>query len=153
MDIGAGDFRFAQKAAAKARLVYGVENQRQLFPQEVTHSNLVMLHADARTLTFPTGITVGVLLMRHCQHFTLYYEKLKKAGARRLITNARWGMGVEEIDLFRERTHYRDIDLGWYACVCGRAGFKPGPADHLTIFVDAHIHEVFDCPGCQSTGV
>lgn len=153
LDIGAGDFRLAQRVALCARWVYGIEIQTRLFPQEVTAQNVEMILADALILPFPGGITVGILLMRHCRHFRHYVEKLKLAGARRLITNARWGMGVEVIDLDQTREQYVAIDLGWYACLCGSSGFKPGPVESLTPEIDQKIHEVVDCPICQSMGV
>jgi SAM-dependent methyltransferase len=153
LDIGAGDFRLAQRMALIAKWVYGIEIQERLFPQEVTANNLKMIHADALILPFPGGITVGILLMRHCRHFRQYADKLKLAGARKLITNARWGMGVEVIDLDQMREPYVAIDLGWYACWCGSSGFKPGSVESFTPEIDRKIHEVVDCPICQSTGV
>ncbi len=66
-------------------------------------ANLIPICADARVLDFPSGITAGVLLMRHCTNFRLYAEKLQKAGAARLITNARWRMDVESMNLLAQR--------------------------------------------------
>jgi hypothetical protein len=153
LDIGAGDFRLATRVASIADWVYGIEIQKWLIPQEVTAKNITKIDGDALTLPYPKGITVGILLMRHCRHFRQYADKLKLAGARRLITNARWGMGVEVIDLHQKREQYAAFDLGWYACWCGSCSFKSGPAELLTIEVDQNIHEVVDCPICQSTGV
>jgi hypothetical protein len=153
LDIGAGDFRLSERMALIARMVYGIEIQQNLFPLEAAAPNLVRIHSDARIFPFPSEISVGILLMRHCRHFRLYADKLKMAGARKLITNARWGMGVEAIDLEKKREKYASIDLGWYACWCGSVGFKPGLAESITPEVDRYIHEVVDCPSCQSTGV
>ena len=152
LDIGAGDFRLAKRIADKAQLVYGIEIQIELFPKEAMRENLILVHADAQTWPFPDDITIGVLLMRHCRHFRHYAEKLKSCGAQRLITNARWGMGVELVDLCKLREPYAAIELGWYACWCGSVGFKPGPAEMITPSIDRTIHEVIDCPACQSTG-
>jgi len=152
LDIGAGDFRLAERMAGIAQWVIGIEIQDNLMPREFRASNMTSIHADALTYPFPDGSTAGVLLMRHCRHFRQYAEKLKACGARRLITNARWGMGVEEVDLNKLRESYASIELGWYACWCGHTGFKPGLAEKITPSIDCMIHEVFDCPICQSTG-
>jgi hypothetical protein len=149
IDIGAGDFRLAKRIAAKAQTVYGVELQRDLFPEEAISNNLIPVNEDARAWPFPAHTTIGILLMRHCRNFSLYAEKLKHAGADRLLTNARWRMGVEVVDLRRERDHYSDIEMGWFACWCGSVGFKPGPPEDLTPAIDAYIHEVADCPMCN----
>ena len=86
-------------------------------------ANLVAVVADARTEPVPAGVTVAVLLMRHCTHYALYVEKLRAAGCRRLITNARWGMGVEVIDL-GPGVPFDSVGIGWYACRrCGAVGF------------------------------
>jgi hypothetical protein len=152
VDIGAGDFCLTKRMAEKAERVYGIEIQSSLIPKEASRENLFLVQGDAQTWPFPADVTIGVLLMRHCRHFTLYAEKLRHAGADRLVTNARWRMGVEVINLTRETKQYSDFELGWYACWCGSVGFKPGPAEHLTPATDAYIHEVIDCPVCQSTG-
>ena len=83
--------------------------------------------------------------MRHCTCFHLYAEKLQKAGADRLITNARWHMNVEVVDLLAERISFVEIGMGWYACVCGATGFKEGPADHWSIEMDRITTEVSSC--------
>ena len=93
LDIGAGDLRLARQMARLARKVYAVEIKLRVLDQAYASpdplpDNLIPICADARTLEFPSGITTGVLLMRHCTCFRLYEEKLKKAGAIRLITNA-----------------------------------------------------------------
>lgn len=149
LDIGAGDFRLAQRIAPYARFVYGVEQNRRLFPKRAgLPANLALLWADARNIPFPP-VTVGVLLMRHCRHFWLYAQKLRDSGCRRLFTNARWGMGVEEIDLEADRLPFTAVSMGWYACNCGAVGFLPGPAELLTPELEKTIHEVTNCPNCK----
>jgi hypothetical protein len=89
--------------------------------------------------------------MRHCQHFTLYANKLNNGGCQRLITNARWRLGVEEINLLAEQIPFQNFDFGWYTCWCGAVGFKPGPVELMTSEVDDIVHEVQNCPQCAST--
>lgn len=154
LDIGAGDLRLALRMAAVARRVYAIEIQPGLLAQAGLNrirprpANLGVLCGDARRLPFPPGLTVGVLLMRHCRHFSLYAGQLQAAGARRLITNARWRMGVEAIDLCAPRLPFDRLDLGWYACWCGASGFKPGPPERLTPDLASAVHEVSGCPDC-----
>jgi hypothetical protein len=148
LDIGAGDLRFARWLAARARLVYAVERQPQLLRDPVP-DNVHPVCADAREWPFPAGLDAAVLLMRHCAHFALYRRKLEAVGCRWLITNARWGMGVECIDLAAPAIPYDALALGWYACRCGAVGFRAGPPEALT---GAHLEtvvEVTDCPGCH----
>ena len=111
-------------------------------------ANLIPICADARVMDFPSGITAGVLLMRHCTSFRLYAEKLQKAGATRLITNARWRMDVESMNLLVQRKPFTNAAMGWYACICGGTGFKEGPAEHWTIEMDSIVDEVANCPQC-----
>jgi hypothetical protein len=166
LEIGAGDLRLAYRLARQARLVYAIEINSALASidpryqpvdnfQEIGQSNgqaqvnnLRLVWADAYQQPFPSGITVGVLLMRHCRHFPLLADKLVVAGARRLITNARWGLGVELIDLLAPRASYASVHFGWYACWCGAWGFVSGPPEELTPELEAKIHEVVDCPAC-----
>lgn len=159
LEIGAGDLRLARRLARKARLVHAIEINSTLarvaprYPpvdnvQETQVNNLRLIWADAYQYPFPPGITVGVLLMRHCQNFRLLADKLLAVGARRLITNARWGLGVELIDLFAPRSAYASVHFGWYACWCGTTGFVPGPPEDLTPELEVKIHEVVDCPAC-----
>jgi hypothetical protein len=110
--------------------------------------NVIAICADARTLDFPSGITTGVLLMRHCTCFRLYVDKLRSAGAVRLITNARWRMDVEVIDLVSRRMAYADASMGWFACLCGGTGFKEGSAKHWSFEMDRIVNEVSNCPQC-----
>jgi hypothetical protein len=155
LEIGAGDLRLARQMALIARQVYAIEIQARLVNRATASSeerlpgNLTVMRGDARRLPFPTGITTGVLLMRHCTHFRLYADKLRAAGCHRLVTNARWRMGVEVISLQGPRVPFEKVILGWYACDCGSVGFKPGPAGQLTPELEATIHEVADCPNCR----
>jgi hypothetical protein len=154
LDIGAGDLRLSRRIATICRRVFAIEIQAPLIEQSQIKlgpfpDNLIVLHGDARHLTFPDDLTVGVLLMRHCNHFSIYADKLKASSASRLITNARWGMGVEVLSLQSKRIPYNEVEIGWYACWCGGAGFKPGPVSRLTDEILAHTQEVVDCPLCS----
>jgi SAM-dependent methyltransferase len=156
LDIGAGDLRFARRAAARARRVVAVERHRALLPSLVERGaeeagNLIVICADALTWPFPFGVTVGVLLMRHCRHFREYAAKLRAVGCARLITNARWGMGVEQIALDGPRPAYHALESRWYACACGAVGFAPGPAHLIDARRLAQVVEVSDCPMCIAT--
>lgn len=161
IDIGAGDLRLARRLAAVARHVYAIERRADILnlafsgpgsdrqPGSPLPDNLSVICADARDWPFPAGVTAGVLLMRHCRHFGLYVAKLRAAGARKLITNARWGMGVEVMDLrpglaweVARRTP------GWYACVCGAVGFIEGPADQVPDW--EAVRQVETCEHCRS---
>ena len=156
LDIGAGDLRLARRAARVCRRVYAIEIQKELLElarrdeDNTPADNLIVLHGDARHLPFPRDVRTGILLMRHCAHFRLYADKLKAAGAGRLITNARWRLGVEVMALQAERIPYRQLEMGWYACWCGATGFKPGPVERLTLAVIEAVQEVIDCPKCQT---
>ncbi|MGE5463942.1 MAG: class I SAM-dependent methyltransferase [Syntrophothermus sp.] len=154
IDIGAGDLRPARQMAQRVRKVYAVEINSRLLDQARASSdplpaNLLPVCADARMLDFPTDVTAGVLLMRHCTCFRLYAGKLQAAGARRLITNARWHMHVEVVDLLAPRKLFSDAGMGWYACICGGTGFKEGPAERWLPHMDSVIHEVSSCPHCM----
>lgn len=152
LDIGAGDLRLSRQMAQLARKVYAVEIQGELLRQATPlPANLVPIHADARELSFPRDITTGVLLMRHCTCFGLYAARLQKAGADRLVTNARWRMAVEVVNLRVARKPFDSIGMGWYACLCGSTGFKEGPAEHWTSDMDGVVHEVSSCPECIET--
>lgn len=154
LEIGAGDLRLARQIAQVASQVIAVEIQEDLLEQgtltknKPPPDNLTVVKGDALSIPFPTGITVAVLLMRHCLHFQAYAEKLRKVGCNRVITNARWRMGVEQVNLNSERVPYEDVKIGWYTCWCGSAGFKPGLADEYTAEVDNLNHEVIGCPHC-----
>lgn len=154
LDIGAGDMRLARQMIEKCRKVYALEIQEELINTALTEANnqpsekLVVIQGDARRIQFPKDVTVGVLLMRHCTHFQLYANKLREAGAERLITNARWRMGVEVVQLIAGRIPFRELTLGWYACWCGKVGFKPGPVERLIPEIIYVTHEVDGCPQC-----
>jgi SAM-dependent methyltransferase len=154
LDIGAGDLRFARQAALLVEKVYAVEINSQVLDRaraslEPLPDHLIPICADARAFDFPIDITVGVLLMRHCMHFPLYLQKLRRAGAGRLITNARWHMSAEEVNLKARRLSFNKVGMGWYACFCGAIGFKEGSAEKWSIEMDGVIHEVADCPQCS----
>ncbi len=153
LEIGAGDLRLSRQIASRARRVYAVEINARVLDQAYASrdplpANLIPVRADARAWTFPTDITVAVLMMRHCTCFHLYADKVLQAGATRLITNARWRMDVEEVDLWTPRLPFVDAAMGWYACRCGRTGFKEGPIEHWSMEMDRRINEVSDCPHC-----
>ena len=152
LDIGAGDLRLSRRLAERASLVYAVERRPELLPAEPLPPNLIVICADARTLPFPARIDTAVLLMRHCRHFALYRAKLEAAGCARLITNARFGMDVECIDLLASPHSYEEVALGWYACRCGATGFIPGPPERLTPITAEQITEVGNCPECNHYG-
>lgn len=148
LDIGAGDLRLTRRIAAIARRVFAIERQPGLLAkQSALPDNLTLLCADARSVPWPTGITVGVLLMRHCTHVGLYANRLRTIGCRRLITNARWGMAIEVMDLGWRRP-WQSVDFGWYACLCGETGFVPGPPEQLTEERMDQVIETENCPAC-----
>jgi hypothetical protein len=91
-----------------------------------------------------------VLLMRHCTHYALYVSKLRAAGCQRLITNARWRMGVEVIDL-GPGLAFASVKAGWYACrCCGAAGFVGSDPAAISEAILAVVADVEGCPACQS---
>ena len=152
LDIGAGDMRLARRMAARAGVVYAIEQRPELVREVRLPSNVRVVCGDARKLPFPAGIDTAVLLMRHCRHFSLYREKLEEVGCAQLVTNARWGMDVECIDLTARPRPYGDLAIGWYACRCGATGFRPGPPEALTEAVAETIIEVDQCPECDHYG-
>lgn len=152
LEIGAGDLRLAANIARRARLVYAIENQPALLADVAGPDNVQVLAGDARTLTYPAGVDVAVLLMRHCTWFDLCREKLIAAGCPRLITNARWRSGVELIDLTDTTTGYEALSIGWFACRCGATGFRPGPPEQLTAHLIESVTEVDNCPSCRQSG-
>jgi predicted RNA methylase len=154
-DIGAGDLRLARQMLEHAKKIYAVEINRRVLSSGMNQSFpdshcLVPICADARSVEIPSDVSVGVLLMRHCQNFRLYAQRLKQAGIDRLITNARWRMGVECVRLQIERIAYEAVRIGWFACWCGAVGFKPGPAENYTSNLDYLVHEVSECPSCTT---
>lgn len=152
LEIGAGDLRLAYRLARQARWVYAIEinpSLAPLAPKEPIPHNLDLIWADAYYHPFPAGVTVAVLLMRHCIRFQHLVDKLIAIGCQRLITNARWRFGVEFVDLGAPLISYSTVHIGWYACRCGATGFVPGPAEGLTHKVESTIHQVKDCPACH----
>lgn len=154
LDIGAGDLRLTRQMTEIAHKVYALEINRAILDKGLASfsplpANLIPICSDAQTFNFPHDLTCGVLLMRHCTHFQQYAQQLREVGCERLITNARWGMNVEVIDLQASRTPYANIAIGWYACWCGTVGFKAGSPEHLTPENEVIIHEVVNCPNCQ----
>jgi hypothetical protein len=152
LDLGAGDLRFARRAAAGARHVIAVERNAALLIDAPRFSpRLTVVCADALRTPVPRAVTVAVLLMRHCRHFSEYVARLRAAGCRRLITNARWGMGVECLSLARQAV-FEAAAPGWYACLCGRVGFKPCPPEWITAEMLQRDQSLEDCPACRPAG-
>lgn len=152
LDIGAGDLRFAQRAARRVRKVIAIERNLEVLRSASRRNseNLIVVCADALTWSFPEGITVGVLLMRHCRHCKDYFTRLRAVGCQRLITNARWGMDVECVSLAPQPSYW-SAPPGWYACSCGAVGFKTAPAEELQAkALDTSI-SVEDCPACLAS--
>jgi hypothetical protein len=86
--------------------------------------------------------------MRHCTYVGLYIARLRAAGCKRLITNARWRIAVELMDL-SSRLPWQSVDFGWYACTCGQTGFVPGLPEQLTdVKRMEFVAEVEQCPAC-----
>ncbi len=148
LDIGAGDLRFARRAAECTRAVVAVEQRSELLAGPYP-SNLTVICGDALTWPFPSGITVGVLLMRHCRHFRHYVAKLRDVGCTRLITNARWRMGLEQIDFDGPRIPFAELQGGWYACLCGATGFATAAWEALDVQALDRVTEVESCPSCR----
>lgn len=149
LDIGAGDLNFSLKLAQKAQRVYALEVNPILVAKGLNQlrfyipRNLLVICANALDFPFPPDITVAVLLMRHCQHFSVYFSKLKESRCRILITNARWKTDFEVIDLNSPRISFSELKEGWYACSCGAVGYK-GEGNSP----DSPKVEVFHCPDC-----
>jgi hypothetical protein len=111
--------------------------------------NLRARAVDARTVPLPAGVTTAVLLMRHCQHYGLFVSHLRAAGCQRLITNARWGMGVEVIPL-TPGLPFVEAGSGWYACRrCGAVGFIGEDAVGLDDRAIEEVQDVEGCPQCS----
>ena len=150
LEIGAGDLRLALQLAGRAKAVYAVEINPQLVATALETigsalpHNLYVTCANALDLAIPVGVTVAVLLMRHCQHLAHYFDLLQKAGCQRLITNTRWKSGVEVIDLRKERLPFEEVEEGWYACRCGAVGYVGEGT-----LCEAPPFEVLNCPHCD----
>jgi hypothetical protein len=152
VDIGAGDLRLSSRVANIASWVYAIERNPEVLARADRYGqpeNLVAVCTDAHHWPMPNDVTVGVLLMRHCtpEHFADYVARLKAMGCRRLITNARWKMGVEGFE-FRSAVAYGPQRVGWYACQCGATGFTPGDPQQVTDQVLNIVVEVVSCPHC-----
>ena len=152
LEIGAGDFRLARRLAEKAKKVYAIEINKNLVAglNSKLPANCQLITGDARQFPFPKDINVAVLLMRHCTSFAQYWSKLATTACERLITNARWGLGVEIIHLNEARLSFDKISMGWYACRCGDSGFVTGSPERITQQVLDRVWEVAGCPACQS---
>jgi len=151
LEIGAGDLRLALQIAQRGERVYAVEVHPRLLNwamREIGRDlppNLHVVCANALHLKVPPHVTVAVLLMRHCQHFGAYFDRLRVAGCQRLITNARWKSGVEVIDLAAPRTPFVEVGEGWYACRCGAVGYVGHGKRSGAVAV-----EVSGCPSCSA---
>ncbi len=151
LDIGAGDLRLARRLAHRCRQVIAVERQAHLLAQgslQPLPDNLRVVCADAWRRPLPAGATVAVLLMRHCRQVGALMQRLRNAGCRRLVTNARSRLGVELIEL-QGGIPWARLAGGWFGCRCGAAGFKPLAPQALTASLLEEMHEVLDCPSCQ----
>lgn len=159
LDIGAGDLRLARRMAQIASQVIAWEIQPGLLAvaedmkRETWQKSapaLTVVCTDARSEPAPPGVTMAVLLMRHCTHYALYVEKLRAAGCQRLVTNARWGVGVEVIDL-APAAPFESLATGWYACRrCGAIGWAGEDAAAVNA---ATLENVTDVEGCSSCSV
>ncbi len=152
LDIGAGDLRLARRLADVAQRVYAVECNAAVLPAAELGrpDRLVVINQDAVHWPFPAEVTVAVLLMRHCtrEHFAQYVKRLIETTAcTRLITNARWKMGVEEMHI-RSSQAYDPDRTGWYACRCGSIGFTEGDLTVITAEMLNEVMEVEQCPHC-----
>jgi hypothetical protein len=148
LDIGAGDLRFARRAAQRARSVIAIERRADVL-NDSRPDNVVVIRGDAVRIPFPAGVSVGVLLMRHCRHYAEFARKLRAVGCRKLITNARWGMAVELVALDTQ-LDFEAAAPGWYACGCGAVGFKACSPEQLTVAILARTTNVSTCPACRS---
>ncbi|MCM8749898.1 hypothetical protein NET02_12135 [Thermomicrobiaceae bacterium CFH 74404] len=163
LDIGAGDLRLAIGIAERGAFVVAIERRADVLelrlrllgegrrlvwdrPLSLLGGRLTVIWADARDWPFPP-VDSAVLLMRHCSCFAHYVSKLRALGCRRLFTNARWRLGVEEVDLLAGQ-RFDSIEIGWYACCCGAVGFREGEPDRIDAATLERVHEVERCPAC-----
>lgn len=155
LEIGAGDLRLARRLAERARRVIAWEIQPELVARGLAAGplppNLTAVVTDARLEPVPDGVTVAVLLMRHCTHYAAYVVRLRAARCRRLITNARWRAGVESIEL-APAAAFASAPPSWYACRrCGAVGFvgdDPALVDEAAL---ARVSDIEGCPSCHDT--
>lgn len=151
LDVGAGDLSLSLLLSKKAKEVYAVEVNPLIVNKALEGIgynlpvNLYVICGNALKFEFPKNISLAILLMRHCQHFKEYFEKLKKTNCKKLITNVRWKSRFEVIDLKAPRTPFSKLKEGWYACECGMVGYK-GEGNSP----DSMPVEVSDCPHCSS---
>lgn len=151
LDIGAGDLSLSKKIAQKAKEVFAIEVNPLLVSKGLAEigfkipRNFFVICANALDFPFPRGVTVAILMMRHCQHFLRYFSKLEEIDCRFLITNARFKTEFERIDLRAPRISFSHFQGGWYACRCGNVGFKEegNPEEFCPV-------EVKDCPDCSN---
>jgi len=149
LDLGAGDLRLALRLAQRVQRVYAVEVNPLVVGSALEvigmrlPRNLHVVCANGLDYPIPPGVTVAVLLMRHCQHLGTYFDRLQAAGCQRLLTNARWKSGMEVIDLQAERVSF-DRVRGWYACRCGAVGCAGSDAGATDPVI-----EVASCPACS----
>lgn len=151
LDIGAGDLRFARMLVENDCRVIAIECQAHIVEcSPVKLDGIQVVIADARDWPFSTPIDAAVLLMRHCQDFGLYIQKLRACGCPVLITNARWRMGVEAISLSLS-DHYDPNRAGWSACMrCGAVQFILTEAAYDQPDIDTAVTNVEGCPQCLS---
>nr|MBN1228175.1 class I SAM-dependent methyltransferase [Anaerolineae bacterium] len=149
LDIGAGDLRFARMMVKKGCRVIAVECQANIVKRcRETLDGIQVVVADAREWPFPTQLDAAVLLMRHCQDFGLYVQKLRACGCPILITNARWRMGVEAVSLSQAATYNPDR-AGWSACMrCGAVQFILTEDAYDQPDIDVAVTNVEGCPQC-----
>ncbi len=150
VEIGAGDLRLALRLSQCVQQVYAIEVNPLLVARSLERiglslpRNLAVICANALDFPIPAGVTVGILLMRHCRHFGCYFDRLQSSGCRWLLTNARWKSGLEVIDLKAPRTPFTELAESWYACRCGTVGYV-GTGN----CADLDPVEVADCPACN----
>jgi hypothetical protein len=150
IEIGAGDLYLALRIAQKAHRVYAIEVNPMIVAATLAAigfslpRNLHVVCANALDFPLPPDVTIAVLLMRHCQHFGEYFDRLQMGGCRWLLTNARWRCGVEAIDLQAPRIPFEQVDEGWYACRCGAIGYVGTGTG-----VNTSPWEVANCPHCN----
>jgi SAM-dependent methyltransferase len=154
LDIGAGDLRLARRMAEIAQRVVAWEMQADLLERAQAAAplpaNLSAIHTDARVAPVPTGVTVAILLMRHCTQYALYVARLRAAGCRRLITNVRWRMGVEIVDL-GPGVPFESAAAGWYTCKrCGALGLIGGNPFSEDSAALERVTDVEGCPACSA---
>lgn len=152
LDIGAGNLSFSLRIAQKAKKVLAIEVNPLIVSKGLEEigfkipRNLFVICANALDFPFPKGVSVAILMMRHCQHFSRYFSKLEEIDCRFLITNARFKTEFERIDLRAPRIPFSQFPGGWFACRCGGVGFKDGgnPGEHTPV-------EVNGCPNCLNS--